>query len=321
MSRSWHTVLGRKRPKRQITAKVNDNIWLDARETDIVIPVMGPTGAGKSTFINEAADKQLLEVGQRMTSCTTQPCPVVIDPIPGFPNLEGRRLVLVDTPGFDDTYKEDVDILKSIAKWLENSYRKKMFLGGVLYLHDISIKKFTGTARRNLELFSRLCGEASVNKVVLVTTNWGVSSEHEANREKELQSSHWKPLMNNGAKVHRFLRDWNSAWDIIDVFLDRINTPRKAPVHAALQIQMELVDRHLIIPETQAGKELRYTLKQILEIQKEAAELEAVLAKGEDPSAKEKLEEAQKNMQKLQEQIQALKIPLPRRLRRLFGFL
>jgi len=126
-TRNLNSLVGKKskRIKRQFTAKVRDDIWLDAKETDIVIPVMGPTGAGKSTFINEAVEKQLLEVGQRMTSCTSQPRPVVIDPIPGFPNLEGRRLVLVDTPGFDDTYQEDVEILKRIAKWLENSYRKK----------------------------------------------------------------------------------------------------------------------------------------------------------------------------------------------------
>jgi len=196
-----------------------------------------------------------------------------------------------------------------------------MTLCGVLYLHDISIKKFTGTARRNLEMFSRLVGEPAVNKIVLVTTNWGVSAEHEANRAGELQSTHWKSLIDSGAEVHRFFKDWNSAWDIIDVFLARVDTPQKLPVYQALKIQMELVDRHLMIPETAAGKELRYTLKQILEIQKEAAELEEVLAGGGDPTAKAKLEEAQKQMQQLQEQIKALKISLPRRLRRLFGLL
>ena len=72
-------------------------------------------------FINETVGKQLLEVGQSMTSCTNKPCPVVVDPIPGYPNLGNRRLVLVDTPGFDDTYEEDVEILKRIATWLEKS--------------------------------------------------------------------------------------------------------------------------------------------------------------------------------------------------------
>jgi hypothetical protein len=47
--------------------------------------------------------------------------PIVVDPIPNCPALKGYRLVLLDTPGFDDTHKEDVEILERIAKWLEAS--------------------------------------------------------------------------------------------------------------------------------------------------------------------------------------------------------
>jgi len=32
--------------------------------------------------------------------------------------LDGRRAVLIDTPGFDDTTKSDTDILKKIAAFL-----------------------------------------------------------------------------------------------------------------------------------------------------------------------------------------------------------
>jgi predicted GTPase len=32
--------------------------------------------------------------------------------------LDGRRVVLIDTPGFDDTTKRDTDILKTIATFL-----------------------------------------------------------------------------------------------------------------------------------------------------------------------------------------------------------
>lgn len=30
----------------------------------------------------------------------------------------GHHVVLVDTPGFDDTFKSDLDILSMISKWL-----------------------------------------------------------------------------------------------------------------------------------------------------------------------------------------------------------
>ena len=35
--------------------------------------------------------------------------------------LDGRRVILIDTPGFDDTNKSDTDVLKSIAAFLGES--------------------------------------------------------------------------------------------------------------------------------------------------------------------------------------------------------
>lgn len=35
------------------------------------------------------------------------------------PNGSGRKIVLIDTPGFDDTDRTDYDILRSITQWLK----------------------------------------------------------------------------------------------------------------------------------------------------------------------------------------------------------
>ena len=37
-------------------------------------------------------------------------------------HLDGRSVVLIDTPGFDDTTRSDTDVLKMIAAFLETSY-------------------------------------------------------------------------------------------------------------------------------------------------------------------------------------------------------
>lgn len=37
-------------------------------------------------------------------------------------HIHGQKLILVDTPGFDDTYRSDLDILRTIARWLETTY-------------------------------------------------------------------------------------------------------------------------------------------------------------------------------------------------------
>jgi hypothetical protein len=59
-----------------------------------------------------------MKVGGNTTSCTTEPCAAYVIPIPHFPDLEGHRLVLLDTPGFDVTFRDDGYNLKRIAEWL-----------------------------------------------------------------------------------------------------------------------------------------------------------------------------------------------------------
>ncbi|KDR80544.1 hypothetical protein GALMADRAFT_153019 [Galerina marginata CBS 339.88] len=197
-------------------------------ESDIVILVIGPIGAGKSTFINAALDNDKLEVGHGMSPCTTKPWPVVVDNIP---NLDGHRLVLVDTPGFDSTdlSKDDERILKQIDTWLEKSYPRKVIFGGVLYVHDITNKKFKAADRRIIERFHRKYGDSAIQNTILATTNWGPPQPKNGETlEKELKSVHWVTTIEKGAKVHRFLRDSESAWAIINDLLRRIVEPQSA---------------------------------------------------------------------------------------------
>ncbi|KAJ3516333.1 hypothetical protein NLJ89_g1186 [Agrocybe chaxingu] len=296
-----------------------------AKKIDIVVPgsVMGPTGAGKSTFINTALGTEMTRVGHGTTSCTSQPLPIVIDNLlPGNPHLRNCRLVLLDTPGFDDTHQEDVEILKRIARWLENSRRRGALIGGVLYFHDISAKRFTGTARQNLVMFSRLCGEVALQKTELVTTNWESNNKEVLERrESEMKAEHWKTLIDKGVKVQRFQRDSGSrsAWDVLNTLLGHIDVDKLLD----LQIQTELLQHRMTIPETQAGQELRYTLKQLLKMQNETVALEKSLMQQGDAEAHANLKDAERKIQELQNQVQDLrvKLSLPKRLMKVFGLL
>ena len=57
-------------------------------------------------------------VGHDLSSCTSALQYAVID---NPPPLKDHRVIIVDTPGFDDTYEDDVEILRRIAVWLASS--------------------------------------------------------------------------------------------------------------------------------------------------------------------------------------------------------
>jgi len=92
--------------------------------------VMGATGSGKTSvsrreasyndqeahpsvaqFIN-LASRSNLRIGMNLESCTAE-----VQLADEF-TLDGRSVILIDTPGFDDTSKSDTDILKMIAAFL-----------------------------------------------------------------------------------------------------------------------------------------------------------------------------------------------------------
>ncbi|KAI6042358.1 hypothetical protein EDC04DRAFT_2504265, partial [Pisolithus marmoratus] len=80
--------------------------------------------------------------------------------------------VFVDTPGFDDTYRSDRDILHTIAGWLEKKYRGKVKLRGIIYTHRITDNRMSGSVCKNLDILARVCGDKAAGGAWLVTTMW-----------------------------------------------------------------------------------------------------------------------------------------------------
>ena len=91
-----------------------------------------------------------------------------------------------------------------------------MQVAGVIYLHGISQTRMQGTSRRNLAVFSRLCGDSALDKVILATTMWDVVREKEgAERELDLRGMFWKKMISQGSTMFRFTGTYESAWEIV----------------------------------------------------------------------------------------------------------
>lgn len=221
------------------------------------------------------------------------------------------RLFLVDTPGFDDTYKSDTQILKEIADWLSVAHENKIKLTGIVYLHRILDVRLGGAAMRNLRMFKALCGDGSLGSVVLATTRWvNVTPDEGLEREQQLCTNPkmWKRMIDHGSKVMRQDRDEVSAFAILQYLIRR-----RRPV--VLEIQKELVDNNKTLDETSAGQELHVELekqkrdyeRQIIALRKEMEEAIAKMNRdmqeeleAEKERLERKLEEARENDRQLQ---------------------
>jgi hypothetical protein len=162
------------------------------------------------------------------------------------------KIIFVDTPGFDDSFKSDAEVLREIADWLSRAYEKKIMLTGIIYLHRITDVRVGGSALKNLSMFRKLCGEDAFGSVVLATTWWDkVDLAFGEEREKELisEKAFWVGMVNRGSKVFRQNNGAVSARLIVDYLVNRKQKMK-------LQIQEELVTEKKTLDQTGAGLEV-----------------------------------------------------------------
>ncbi|KAF8691066.1 hypothetical protein AX14_002828 [Amanita brunnescens Koide BX004] len=266
-------------------------------DSDVIILVMGFTGCGKSTFINLATQSERkLAVGHSIQSCTAS-----VDQADPF-YLNGRRVIMYDTPGSNDTYKDEHEILRIVALELEKQYRpgttKKQLVHGVIYIHRISENRVGNLAISNFKTFRKICGEDSLKNVVIVTTMWDkVTKEEGERRVQDLISldDFFKPALAKKAQlVHHTPNTVDSAHNIINLIIQNNPLP--------LDIQKELVDQGKDITQTSAGKELD---KQVAKL---TAMYEEKLRKQKqemDEARKQRDAETEQEMKELSEKVQA----------------
>lgn len=154
-----------------------------------------------------------------------------------------------------------------------DSYSANMTLAGVIYLHEISQTRMLGTARKNLDMFNKLIGHDATKNVVLATTKWGDIPEAVGiRREEQLKDRHWKGMIDLGATLLSFRDSRESGWAIIQHILNSAAAlfPNAGYVDS-VAIQNELVEVRKMLPETEAGKTLLYTLEELLEMQRQSA--------------------------------------------------
>ncbi|PPR07081.1 hypothetical protein CVT24_010982 [Panaeolus cyanescens] len=311
-----HHTITKKAPALQIGTKasateVKDSFELS--EDDIIIAVMGPTGAGKSTFIKNATGYDL-KIGNELESCTSE-----IHVIRFF--VDDSPIYIVDTPGFNDTHRSDVEIFTRISEWLQQRFTNQVYLSGLVYLHRISDNRMSGTTLKNLQIFEQICGKDCFDKITLATTMWDdVEPDIGDHREKQLKHDYFSYMIHRGARLARLGNDTNSARNIILRIADDANTLNP------LSLQKELVAFQKNLPETKAGRQVYEKLDEVLQshqlaLQQLSRDLRAETSESVRAVLRKEHEALTRELVDLIADIQYMQGGVPARLLRVFGSL
>ncbi|KAF8194480.1 hypothetical protein K438DRAFT_1588277, partial [Mycena galopus ATCC 62051] len=197
-------------------------------------------------FINLATRSKNLRVGLSGNSCTG--AVEAVKPL----ELDSRRVVLLDTPGFNHSHKSDTEVLRNIALELETKYRQGIKLHGIIYLYRISDVRVSNVAKQDFLGLRRLCGNKSVRNIVILTNMWDrVNAEVGRRRAGDLQflDDLFAPALEEGA---RLMHHTDGTVDLVHTIIRSMirNQPE------ALAIQEEFVDKDMDIDQTSVGKEV-----------------------------------------------------------------
>ncbi|PPQ82464.1 hypothetical protein CVT24_002380, partial [Panaeolus cyanescens] len=208
-----------------------------------VLRIMGPTGAGKSTFIESLAAPS----SSSSSTSESNPAPALKISSSGLEGhtqhvtcykLENVRptICLIDSPGFADAKISQFEIVSKIQKWMrENGVG---FISRILYLHPITATRVAGTHHTAINTFKALTGQDTETSIMVVTTMWNMvygqgAYERAQSNYEQLQGKVWKVIVNldlidQGARIDKFLNTQRSALRILD---DVLSSTRTAIFH------------------------------------------------------------------------------------------
>lgn len=156
------------------------------------------------------------------------------------------KILVIDTPGFDDTKRSDSEILDEIARILACQYQLGVQLKGVIYVHRIADLRYGNSAVKTFEICKRICGEDALKNVLLLTSRWDqVDEVTGAKREKQLREDFWSYMLHRGSNMSRYHGSRESAQSLVSQLLSKDNV--------TLELQKELVDQNKRLNQTVAG--------------------------------------------------------------------
>ncbi|KAF9041687.1 hypothetical protein BJ165DRAFT_1530377 [Panaeolus papilionaceus] len=180
---------------------------------------MGPTGAGKSSFIEAlAGGPQVLAISKNQLSSYTQK--VNTYQLVNVSRWGRRPTYLIDTPGFSDNKLSEIEIMKMITSWLKENNEE--YFSVIFYLIPINDTRLGGSKRRTIRMLKEfLTPIRELGTLCFVTTMWDTLHNEQMYlraeaRLAQLQGEILKEFIDHRAEITRFTNTRSSALSILD---------------------------------------------------------------------------------------------------------
>ena len=194
--------------------------------------------------------------------------------------VDGKPIVLIDTPGLDDTNLSDANVFKQLSEWFANSFVSGQKLAGIVLMQNEAVGKVAGSRDRFLAIFESMIGFKARRNVA-----WISPVAYSFAFKDEGQNIAFPPPAHLGLA------------DIIPIAFDgsaaaarQIVVQLSRKIAEPLAIQQEIVDERRKPSETTMGQELLKGLslqghiyeKQISDLEAQSTELLLRLLTDED---------------------------------------
>ncbi|KAF9035493.1 hypothetical protein BJ165DRAFT_1533494 [Panaeolus papilionaceus] len=203
-------------PAGYLNLRINGPISAKRVESDEIeepglLLIVGPTGAGKSTFIEALAQDASLHLSSNQLDGFTQTVNTY-----NLMNVDysESQISLVDVPGFADTRISMMSIVSMLKAWMRES--GAVNFGRILYFTPIHGVRLPGSHREVLRTFQVLTGAKTAGNITIVTSMWdnlwgdGAKKRAESNFN-QLQDTVWKEFVDKGAQIVKFHNTQASA--------------------------------------------------------------------------------------------------------------
>ncbi|KAF9033533.1 hypothetical protein BJ165DRAFT_1534489 [Panaeolus papilionaceus] len=196
------------------------------------ILILGPTGSGKSTFVEALAGKdqdlglsndQLDAVTQEVKAYELQQAVYVF----GLDDEDPWPIYMIDTPGFLDVRKSSMEIIDQVQSYTDRLGISKN-IDHILYLCPVNANRVPGTERKVIKMLKELLKSDDASQLTIVSTMWdrlwsARSKERAEVHAAQLENDIWKELVDKGAKVMKYEGDVSgSALQIVRAAVQRV---------------------------------------------------------------------------------------------------